>query len=583
MRSSFKARDDRWVVVDVETSGLKASRDRVLSVAALTLDDHGQVVDEFSTLLNPGCDPGPVHIHKLTPERLADAPRFDDIAPRLMSMLDGRTMVAHNASFDHGFLKLEAMRASVDMPTKQRLCTMALSRRLQLDLPNHKLATLAAHWKVLQSNAHDAYDDARVLAEVFSHSARLARTLDLPLPITKCTERMTLYPDAVPRKDCAWTNPGRFDSSGPLTQGMRVVISGETQTPRLQLAAQLGDAGLDVMNSVSRYTSLVVCTGPTSDTAKVRRARAHGLEIVSEARILELLTRVAPGTPKTSTVTVDVPPARTVVAQPPVEKPWQNRRVLVMGGSHAESVLMRSRLAQLGATPAVNLSAGVTDVLVLTDGDGDPRMPRVVERGLQVLTQDLVDGALNLEEPSPIPSPRPTIAPLVPRGGVVDIAAEVTSLTVNSSWHASDSSPAEVDVVAFLLNGDELVSSDEDFVFYNTPATSEGSVALTIDGDSEQGVRIDLSVVPSECERIVVAAAIEGEHTFGDVGAVSLSLEGPETALATAVLDAATTERTLLLAEIYRRNGAWRFRAVGQGYDDGLAELAVRYGVEVDD
>lgn len=72
------------------------------------------------------------------------------------------------------------MRAGIDMPTKQRLCTVALSRRLQLDTPNHKLSTLAAHWKVLQSNAHDAYDDAIVLAQVFTHSARLARSLELP-------------------------------------------------------------------------------------------------------------------------------------------------------------------------------------------------------------------------------------------------------------------------------------------------------------------------------------------------------------------------------------------------------------------
>ncbi len=53
--------------------------------------------------------------------------------------------------------------------------------------------------------------------------------------------------------------------------------------------------------------------------------------------------------------------------------------------------------------------------------------------------------------------------------------------------------------------------------------------------------------------------------------------------LACRVLDAATTERTLLLAEIYRRRSGWRLRAVGQGYDDGLAELATRHGVVVDD
>ncbi|ORI21181.1 TerD family protein [Rhodococcus sp. 1168] len=583
MRNTTTATDDRWVVVDVETSGLKASRDRVLSVAALTIDENGNIGSELSTLVNPGCDPGPVHIHKLTPDRLAGAPKFEDVAPQLMEMLDGRTMVAHNASFDHGFLKLEAMRAGIDMPTKQRLCTVALSRRLQLDLPNHKLATLAAHWKVMQSNAHDAYDDAVVLSQIFTHSSRLARSLDLPLPVTMCTERLTLYPDSVPRTDCRWENPGRFDPSQGLIQGMRVVISGSTNIPRLQLAARLDQAGLDVMNSVSRYTSLVVCSDPTSESGKVRRARANGLEVVSESHILDLLDAVRLGTPKGERTSVAVPSPPSPQARLGAGKPWQDRRVLVMGGSHVESVLMRSRLIQLGATPAVNLSAGVTDVLVLTDGDGDPRMPRVAERGLTVLTPVLVDSALNLDDPIAVGPVQPKIPPLVPRGGVLDLDSGMTSLSVNVSWRASDTDSTAVDVVAFLLNSDELVSSEEDFVFFNAPATSDGGVALTIDGDSEQGIGIDLTSVPADCERIVVAGAIEGDATFGDIGAVSIALDGHGAPVATAVLDAATTERSLLLAEIYRRGASWRFRAIGQGYDDGLPELAVRYGVEVDE
>lgn len=580
MVSALEPGSDKWVVVDVETSGLKASRDRVLSVAALTIDEHGHIGRELSTLVNPGCDPGPVHIHKLTPERLEGAPTFDMIAPQLMDLLDGRTMVAHNASFDHGFLKLESMRAGIDMPTKQRLCTVALSRRLQLDTPNHKLSTLAAHWKVLQSNAHDAYDDALVLAQVFTHSARLARSLELPLPVVTCSERLTLYPDTVPRTHCDWENPGPLAIDGPLLQGMRVVISGATRIPRLRLAAQITDAGLDVMNSVSRFTSVVVCSDPTTDSRKVERARAHGLRVISESELLALLRDVRPGTPKD--VGPQAQPKQPMPQPAPVTKPWQSRRVLVMGGSHAESVLMRSRLIQLGATPAVNLSAGVTDILILDGGDGDPRMTKVKERDLTLLTPASIDRELNIEVPAPLPDRRPRIAPLVPRGGVVDLDPDITALTVNSSWRAEDSDRIGVDVIAFLVNDDELVSSDEDFVFYNAPATSDGAVSMSIDGDSEQGVRIDLALVPKECVSVVVAAAIDGDKTFGDLGAVALSLDGVDSTVATAVLDAATTERSMLLAEIYRRGSGWRFRPIGQGYDDGLAELAVRYGVEVD-
>ncbi len=59
-----------WALVDVETSGVIARRDRVLSVAVVTIGPDGEQTGEFSTLLNPGCDPGPVHVHGLTPERL---------------------------------------------------------------------------------------------------------------------------------------------------------------------------------------------------------------------------------------------------------------------------------------------------------------------------------------------------------------------------------------------------------------------------------------------------------------------------------------------------------------------------------
>ena len=79
-----------WVVVDVETSGMTPAVDRVLSVAAVVIDDDGEVVEEFTTLLNPGVDPGPVHVHGLTPALLAGKPRYADVAADLARVLDGR-------------------------------------------------------------------------------------------------------------------------------------------------------------------------------------------------------------------------------------------------------------------------------------------------------------------------------------------------------------------------------------------------------------------------------------------------------------------------------------------------------------
>ncbi|MEE2061501.1 TerD family protein [Rhodococcus artemisiae] len=590
-------RGHRWVVVDVETSGLRPNAHRVLSVAALVLREDGSVEREFSTLVNADCDPGPVHIHNLTRERLAGAPRFTDIAGELADILDGGTLVAHNASFDYGFLDAEFRRSGRSIPADQRLCTLALSRRLELDVPNFKLATLAQHWQVQQLQAHDAYDDARVLSEVFVRSATLAENLQLPLPVVNCRGRKSVYPDSVQRVPCQWKNPGRLTEAG-LVQGMKVVISGATTTPRLTLAGRMTEAGLDVLDSASRQTSVVVCNDLDIQTAKVRKAMAEGTPIITEQQLEALLERVAPGEPKVATVIDIVPQQETPVttATPAPEPPnwalqgkkpklWSGRRVLLLGGTHLEAVLMRSRIAQLGARPSLNFTAAVTDALLLDGADADKRLSRVHDRQLPVLTPDDVNAAI---ETGVVPPHMRTesrlTAPVLSHGEVIDLPAKTTQWSVNIAWKAEAvGNEFDVDIVAFLLDSNERVDTDDDFVFYNNPTYDDGAVELTMDGSSEQSVRIDLASIPDECERIALAAAIDGDRTFGDLGAVSISIDSEAGTAATAVLDAGTTERTMVLTEIYRRSGKWRLRAVGQGYDDDLAALAVRYGVNVED
>ncbi|MFF2111199.1 TerD family protein [Rhodococcus koreensis] len=584
----------RWLVVDVETSGLRSSTHRVLSVAALALREDGSVERELVTLLNPGCDPGPVHIHNLTPQRLAGAPRFEEVAKDLLELLDGRTLVAHNASFDYGFLDAEIRRAGMTMPTRQRLCTLALSRRLEIDVPNHKLSTLAAHWKVRQNRAHDAYDDALVLTEVFAHSASLAESLRLPLPVVGCADRRAVYPDRIPRVESPWRNPGRLDPGTGLVQGMKLVISGSTDVPRLALAARLAAAGLDVMNSVSRQTSVVVCNDPHSSSAKARRAVADGIPVLTESQLGEMLQHVMPGEPKAAATPSEgrkYRPPETVAS----EKPWHGRRVLIVGGSHSDSVLMRSRIVQLGAKPSVNLSAGVTDVLVLDGGELDPRMDRVSARQLPLLTATDVNTALDpaaprdevpqVEAVASLEPIRPQwVAPLLARGEVIDLPPQTTSLTVNASWRAHVEGDAfDVDVVALLFGEDGRVGCDEDFLFYNSPTSADGTVELSCDGSSEQGVRIELTALHSDYQCVSVSAAIGGDRTFGELGPISVTVDAPDHTIATFVLDAGTTERTMHFAEIYRRAGRWRLRAVGQGYEYDLATLATEYGVMVDD
>lgn len=624
--------DHSWVVLDVETSGMRAASHRVLSIAALVLREDGSVEREFSTLLDPGCDPGPVHVHNLTPDRLAGAPRFEDIADEFGELLSGRTMVAHNASFDYGFLDAEFQRAGFGTPIEKRLCTLALSRRLELDVPNHRLATLAEYWKIEQVNAHDAYDDARLLVEVFGRSASLAETLQLPLPVVGCKDRRaTVHSREIKRVPSSFTNPGRLDLTHGLVQGMKIAISGPTSAPRATLAARLTDAGFEFTNTVSRQTSVLVCDNTASQSSKIRKAESDGIPVISEQQLEHLLARAVPGEIKIEGATVGVntvdPAPDTMKAPEVVEvehevglvpeivlsaqprpdestpavlpssiatasplanrkaKAWQGRRVLILGGTHLDGVIMRSRILQLGARPSLNFTTAVTEVLVLEGGESDKRMARVTDRGLPKITESDVNEALvSGVVPAHMRLESRLSAPILMRGEVVDLPAAQSSWSINVAWRAENvGDEFDVDVVAFLLDRSSKVDSDQDFVFYNNTVDEDGAVELSVDGDSEQSVRADLDSLPAECQRVVIAAAVDGDKTFGDLGAVSVSIDGPDGTFATFVLDLGTVERTMVLAEIYRRGNVWRLRAVGQGHNHGLGAMAVGYGVEVDD
>ena len=173
----------RWAVVDVETSGTSPERCRIISIAALAVDDNATITDAVVTLLNPGVHPGPTNIHGITAEMLDGQPRFADIAAHLARVLAGRTLVAHNVAFDYAFIAHEFRRTAAPCPVEAVMCTVELSNHLHLPVENHKLATVARHWRVPQTRPHDAFDDARVLTRILTHSLKHARARGVPLPL----------------------------------------------------------------------------------------------------------------------------------------------------------------------------------------------------------------------------------------------------------------------------------------------------------------------------------------------------------------------------------------------------------------
>ena len=156
------------VVLDFETTGLSPGSDRITEVAALRVVGT-RVVDRYVTLVNAGVRI-PAHITSLTGitnDMIATAPRATDVVRALADFIATDLVVAHNASFDRGFLEAECVKAHIFNRSFDTLCTMRLARRLMPGFRSYKLSSVATCLGVSRSgSAHRAESDARVTAEV---------------------------------------------------------------------------------------------------------------------------------------------------------------------------------------------------------------------------------------------------------------------------------------------------------------------------------------------------------------------------------------------------------------------------------
>ncbi|TPG29482.1 DEDDh family exonuclease [Mycolicibacterium hodleri] len=296
-----------WAVVDVETTGFHPRQARVVSVAALALGDDGNVEGSFSSLLNPGVDPGPTHVHGLTTEMLEGQPTFADVVGELSSVLEGRTLVAHNVGFDYAFLAAEAELVGAQLPVDTVMCTVELARRLDLGIENLRLETLAAHWGVTQMRPHDALDDALVLAQILKPSLAGAHDRKAWLPVRPVKRRrwpngQVTHEELLPLKTiaarlpCDFQNPGRFVAGRPLVQGMRVALSSEVSHTYEELIERILYAGLAYSDTVDQQTSLVICDELEPDQGRGYQAGEMGIPLVSDADFMGLLQHVVGGT-----------------------------------------------------------------------------------------------------------------------------------------------------------------------------------------------------------------------------------------------------------------------------------------------
>lgn len=159
------------------------------------------------------------------------------------------------------------------------------------------------------------------------------------------------------------------------------------------------------------------------------------------------------------------------------------------------------------------------------------------------------------------------------RGANAAIATGPVEVAVTGARQGS------VDLMVFQLGPDHKVRSDSDFVFFNQPASPEGSVRLV----AADRIAADLAALPSSIETLAIAVALDDAvpGSLAAIAGLAVTVSGGESH--TAAASGLTVERAAVLVEIYRRAGAWKVRNVSAGWAAGLSALAGEHGVSIDE
>ncbi|MGM0414279.1 MAG: PolC-type DNA polymerase III, partial [Bacillota bacterium] len=163
-----KISEEEYVVFDLETTGLKPNQDRIIEIGAVKISGD-EIIDTYSTLVNPGVKITPkiASLTGINNKDLETAPSFSEVADEFNDFINSSVLVAHNISFDYGFLKEEFKRLNQDLPVFTLIDTVELSRAILPDLKSYRLNKVADRLGISLENHHRAEDDANATAEIF--------------------------------------------------------------------------------------------------------------------------------------------------------------------------------------------------------------------------------------------------------------------------------------------------------------------------------------------------------------------------------------------------------------------------------
>ena len=191
-----------YSLIDFETSGFHPESARILEVAVIKIDAHGNIIDEFTTLINPeDGNVGRTDIHQITLSMLKNAPQLSEVIGDLLKILDSSIIVAHNARFEENFLESAFREVGIKHPLIPTIDTLWLSRQV-LDLPNYKLATVIDEFGFDFEDAHTALGDVRAMAKVLPEMLELGKSIKFPSQLKK-SPPFNSTGKALPRKSNA--------------------------------------------------------------------------------------------------------------------------------------------------------------------------------------------------------------------------------------------------------------------------------------------------------------------------------------------------------------------------------------------
>lgn len=156
-----------YAILDIETTGGKYNEEGITEIAVYRFDGH-KIVDQFSSLVNPErkIQPFVVNLTGINNEMLRNAPKFYEVAKRIIEITEGCILVAHNANFDNRILTTEFDRLGYAFQ-KETLCTVELSKQLLPDLPSYSLGKLVRTLGIPLSGRHRAQGDAKATVSLF--------------------------------------------------------------------------------------------------------------------------------------------------------------------------------------------------------------------------------------------------------------------------------------------------------------------------------------------------------------------------------------------------------------------------------